>query len=85
MSRHIACVNCHGVDGKGGLLFPDGITKSADIRWSSLAKEGFEQATFNKAVTKGLDESDQPLSTWMPRWTISDTDLNDLTVYLKTL
>ena len=85
MSRHIACVNCHGTNAKGGLLFPDGVTKSADIRWSTLAKEGFEQATFNKAVTQGLDESDQPLSHWMPRWTISDADLNDLTIYLKAL
>ncbi len=85
MSRHIACVNCHGVDGKGGLLFPDGTTKSADIRWSTLVKEGFDQTTFEKAVTKGLDEGDQLLSTLMPRWTMSATDLTDLAAYLKTL
>lgn len=85
MSRRIACVNCHGEDAKGDFLFPDGTTKSADIRWITLESEGFDSATFKSAVTQGKDEKGAALSAWMPRWTITDTQLKDLEAYLKTL
>lgn len=85
MNRRVACVNCHGQNARGGFLFPGETTKSADIRWSALADEGFDQASFNKAVTQGVDEKGQALSNWMPRWKISDADLTDLATYLKTL
>ena len=85
MSRRIACANCHGEDAKGDFLFPDGTTKSADIRWTTLETEGFDAASFKTAITEGTDEKGAALSDWMPRWTITDTQLKDLEVYLKTL
>lgn len=85
MARHIACVNCHGENGKGGFVFPDGTTESADIRWSTLEEEGFDAASFKAAVTEGVDEKGDALSPWMPQWTMGDEDLNDLIAYLKTL
>lgn len=85
MNRHLACANCHGQNGRGGFLFPDGTTKSADIRWSELTAAGYDDAKFARAVTQGEDAAGQPLSGWMPRWKISDTDLNDLAAYLRTL
>ncbi len=83
--RPIACANCHGIDGKGGFLFPDNKTASADIRWEELAKEGFDEAKFKEAVKEGVNEKGDRLSVWMPRWDISDKDLDALIAYLKTL
>ncbi|MFA5866841.1 MAG: cytochrome c [Actinomycetota bacterium] len=85
MMRPISCANCHGIDGKGGFLFPDNKTSSADIRWEELAKEGFDEAKFKKAVTEGVNEKGERLSVWMPRWDISDKNLAELIAYLKTL
>jgi hypothetical protein len=85
MNRHLVCANCHGQNGRGDFLFPDGTTKSADIRWSTLAAAGYDQAKFATAVTQGKDQSGNALSGWMPQWKISDADLADLAAYLKTL
>jgi cytochrome c oxidase subunit II len=85
MMRPIACANCHAINGKGGFLFPDNKTASADIRWEELKKAGFDEAKFKKAVTEGLDEKGERLSVWMPRWDIPDKDLNELITYLKSL
>jgi cytochrome c oxidase subunit 2 len=85
MMRPIACANCHGIDGKGGFTFTDGKTVSADIRWETLTDENFDEAKFKKAVTEGLDEKGERLSVWMPRWDITDKDLDELIAYLKTL
>ncbi len=85
MMRPIACANCHGINGKGGFLFPDNKTASADIRWEALSKAGFDEAKVKKAVTEGLDEKEEKLSVWMPRWDITDKDLDELIIYLKTL
>ena len=85
MMRPIACVNCHDISGKGGFVFPQGKVASADIRWQSLQAAGFDEAKFKSAVTEWLDDKGKPLSAWMPRWNISDKDLDILIAYLKTL
>lgn len=85
MMRPIACVNCHDINGKGGFVFPQGKVASADIRWESLKAEGFDEAKFKLAVIEGLDEGGKPLSVWMPRWNMSDKDIDSLITYIKTL
>lgn len=98
MMRPVACVHCHGIDGKGDFAFPDG-TKSADIRWKTLTSEKhaekeaaekekhkpFTEKTFKKAVTEGIEPNGERLSVYMPRWKMPDKDLDDLIAYLKTL
>jgi cytochrome c oxidase subunit 2 len=85
MMRPIACANCHGINGQGGFVFPDGKIVSADIRWETLIDEDFDEAKFKKAVTEGIDEKGERLSVWMPRWDTTDKDLDELIAYLKTL
>jgi mono/diheme cytochrome c family protein len=80
----LGCANCHRADGSGDLAFPDG-TVTADIRHDALAEEGFTDATIKRAITDGVDEKGDELSSYMPRWTMSNKDLNDLVAYLKTL
>ncbi len=80
----VGCANCHGLDGRGGLLVPDG-TESADIRWSSLQAEGMDEEMVKRAITQGVDEEGGSLSPYMPRWSMDPEDLDDLIEYLKTL
>jgi len=83
MMRPLSCASCHGIDAEGGYSFPDGKTKSADIRWKTLEKE-FDEGSFKKAVKDGVDHDGGRLSYYMPRWDISDKDLDELLKYLKT-
>lgn len=85
MTRRISCANCHGEDGTGNFLFPDGTTKSADIRWTTLVDDGFDSASFKTAVTLGKTPKGRTLSTWMPRFVMTDAQLKAVEDYLKTL
>jgi len=94
----LACADCHGPDGRGGLhVMHMTVMDAPDIRWSTLteaehgAEEGemehppFDEETFKRAVTQGLDPGGGPLDLDMPRWRMSDQDLDDLIAYLQTL
>ena len=45
----------------------------------------YNDALIERAITKGVDPAGKPLSYVMPRWNMSDRDLNDVVAYLKTL
>jgi hypothetical protein len=45
----------------------------------------YDQESFKRAVTQGLDPGGDPLDPLMPRWQMSDQALNDLITYLKRL
>lgn len=38
-----------------------------------------------RAITEGLDPGGKPLDKTMPRWKMSDRDLDDVIAYLKQL
>ncbi len=86
MRGSLACVTCHGPGARGGqvsmMMFS---FKAPDIRWGALTEAGYTVDTVKQAITQGLDESGQPLAAQMPRWQMSDSDLNDLVNYLQTL
>jgi len=78
-----SCVNCHGRDGSGGFtpMMCNGV--AADIRYSEL-KEEMSDEEIKIAITKGIHEGKE-LDWCMPRWQLSEEDLNDLIEYLKKL
>jgi mono/diheme cytochrome c family protein len=80
-----SCVSCHGPDGRGGYPVMMGAEVPPDITYGALTKEGFTDETIKRAITQGLDEGGKSLAPTMPRWQMSDADLNDLIEYLKTL
>ncbi len=102
---NMACVNCHGPDGKGRTVpMMMGTIKAPDIRYSTLTSpehghaKGEEESlgqemehppytveTIKRAITQGVDPGGNPLNEFMPRWKISDEDLDDLIGFLKTL
>ena len=95
-----SCVNCHGPEGKGGLPVMMGTHTPGDIRYSALVsgkhhgqEEGGEQGVeqpytdegIRKAIRDGIEPSGEQLDRTMPRWKISDDDMNDLLEYIKKL
>lgn len=94
------CVNCHGIDGRGGVPVMMGTAIPADIRYVALAEEEggahgkeaereahppYTDELIKRAIMQGLDPAGKPLDWTMPRWAMTEVDLNDLIAYLKTL
>lgn len=95
MMGAVACVDCHGQDGRGGrvgTMF--GALEIPDIRYATLTTPRSENATtvpawtdadIARAIREGVEPNGQQLQAPMPRWQISDADVNDVIAYLKEL
>jgi cytochrome c oxidase subunit II len=88
----LACVTCHGPEGEGGqvCMMMTGCFNAADIKWPTLTGHYTDHApytidTLKQAITRGVDPAGNSLDPNMPRWSMSDTDLNDLISFLQTL
>ena len=93
----VGCVACHGIHGRGGVPVMMGTAVPEDIRYDVLTGKvqepgggkmdhpPYADATIKRAVTQGLDSAGEPLDWTMPRWQMSEADLNDLIIYLKTV
>ncbi len=82
MMHTITCANCHGQDGKGGRVHM--------MMWNFNEEEHEEhplytEKTLKLAITKGLNTAGEPLDEEMPRWYMSEPDLDDLVGFMKTL
>jgi Cytochrome c. len=91
-----SCVNCHGVSGKGGVPIMMAYAMPADITYDSLTSEEHEMEggeeheaytdeSIKIAIRDGLEPSGEELDLAMPRWHMSDEDLDDIVEYLKVL
>lgn len=90
-----SCVNCHGTDGKGGSSVMMSPVIPPDIRYNVLTSEEhndeeeehppYNNETIKQAIRDGLDPAGESLDIIMPRWDLSDSDMNDLLEYLKKL
>ena len=84
-----SCASCHGVGGVGSKFTKDNNT--IEVHAITLADLTTTYADkldtlVPDSITKGLDETGQPLNRMMPRWTIfSDQQVADLVTYLKSL
>lgn len=81
------CASCHAADGRGGTIrmMTGTAIKAPDITYSALINAGFKDATIRSAIRDGLDEAGKPLKDAMPRWQMSEADLNATIAYLKVL
>jgi cytochrome c oxidase subunit 2 len=80
-----SCVSCHGPHGRGGFVVPMTNVIAPDIRYSTLSAEQLTDAEIRKAISQGLDAAGAPLNDAMPRYHMSDKELDELVNYLKTL
>lgn len=91
------CISCHGANGTGGVAVMMGTVIPPDIRYTKLsqedhrhaeeedAHEGYTDDLIKQAITKGIKPNGKKLDSVMPRYSLSEDDLNDLIEYLKTL
>jgi len=74
--------------------------ETPDITWEHLTSEEhqdegsgeeheehppYTEETVRQAITEGINPAGEPLDEEMPRWRMSQQDLNDLIEFLKTL
>jgi cytochrome c oxidase subunit 2 len=101
MGGSLSCASCHGTDARGGKHTMHMETMYAsDIRWSALSGEhnvehadtgeqhkhlAYNFEAFRNSVERGKHPDGDELQKDMPRWNISDKDLQDLMDYLKSL
>jgi len=95
MMGNVACVDCHGEDGRGGrvgMMF--GSVDIPDIRYSTLSTTHSEEATtipawtdsdIVRAIRDGVEPDGQSLKAPMPRWAMTDAEIADVISYLKEL
>ena len=83
----------------GGHFMGMTVMDAPDIRWSTLTAEEhgepgdhkenamdhppYDAASFQNAVTQGVNPGGEPLDTAMPRWRMSDQDIQDLIDFLQ--
>jgi mono/diheme cytochrome c family protein len=96
MMHRIACVTCHGEDGKGGRVAMMMWTIDVpDITWNHLTEEEhgdeaeghppYTEESLKRAITEGIEPDGEYLDEFMPIWQMTEEDLNDLVEYIKTL
>jgi cytochrome c oxidase subunit 2 len=93
MGNYLTCAACHGPEGYGGLHQMHMQQMDApDIHLSALnsmpemkGKGEYDLADFKMAVEDGKDPAGEALNADMPRWQMSDTDLEDLFALIKSL
>ena len=90
----LSCATCHGADGHG-LQTP--MFTSPDITYANLTDpsgmiepDGERGPTYTddeirRAVVEGIDPEGEPLNWVMPRWQLTDAQMQDLAAYLRTL
>jgi len=96
----LTCATCHGPDGRGGdVQLMMRVIEVPDIRYGTLTSEehgrhdegseedhpAYTEETIGRAITDGVDSGGEPLDWPMPRWSMSDADLNDLVDFLRSL
>ena len=94
MGAYLTCASCHGPEGRGGLhQMHMEVMDAPDIRYSALnsmpeMQEGnasYGLNDFQQAVEDGEHPDGEELEADMPRWRMSDADLQDLYAFIQSL
>lgn len=81
------CGSCHGADGRGGSIRVMGgaTVEAPNITYDELIEDGFTDATIAAAIRDGVDEKGEQIDAAMPRWQMSEADVDATISYLKVL
>jgi mono/diheme cytochrome c family protein len=97
MRGAVACVDCHGSEGRGGRVrVMMRVVTVPDIRYETLTQEmghkedddghpPYTDETIRRAITQGIDPAGNPLEWPMPAWNMAEDDLDDLLAFLRIL
>ena len=84
-----SCAACHGPEGKGKIPIMMSNEEAPAITYKSLTEEEehppFNETRIKRAITEGIDPAGKPLDITMPRWQMSEEDLNEIIDFLKKL
>lgn len=95
MMGAVACVDCHGEDGRGGRLgMMFGVVEIPDIRYSAITSarlengvtaSGWTDGDLARAIRDGFEPDGQRLKAPMPRFDMTDAEIGEVISYLKEL
>jgi len=91
------CATCHGVEREGRRLMPRFWIKAPALTADALFGDddhkqdssghgdhgNYDAVSLRRAITEGIDPAGEPLDQAMPRWSMNESDLNDLIAYLE--
>ena len=90
----VTCASCHGSNGRGRR---EGGAVAVDIRHDTItrsyvrttesgrSRSPYSDALLRRAIVEGVDSDGNVLDFTMPRWEMSDQDLEDLVAFLQRL
>ena len=96
MMMGAACVDCHREDGRGGrltMMMRQSI-EVPDIRYSTLTSShdengetepGWTDSEIAEAIRTGVEPNGEQLRAPMPRWDMTDTEVDAVITYLEEL
>ncbi len=85
------CANCHGEDGEPQ---SEGTLTAPGIAWSRLTaqtyrqneiRSAYDEHLLERAIVEGVNASEKPLNSAMPRYRMSKTQVTAVIAYLKQL
>ena len=92
-----SCSSCHGVDREGQRLWPRFWIKAPALTNKALFDDddhkdesdahgdhaSYDVESLRLAITNGLDPDGEQLNSAMPRWSMSQGDMDDLIAFLQ--
>lgn len=78
------CVPCHGRNGLGGMVHSC-MRHAPNIQYAVLRAKHYTDPKIKRSITEGVNAAGTRLNNFMPRWKMSDEQLDALIVYLETL
>lgn len=100
MGSYLTCASCHGPEGRGGVhRMHMQVMDAPDIRYQALSSEldehggedhgaeddEYDLDDFRLAVIEGKHPNGEELSRDMPRWRMSEENLQDLFAFIQSL
>ena len=91
------CATCHGFEREGRRLMPRFWIKAPALTSEALFGDddhkkdsdghgnhgNYDAVSLRRAITEGVDPAGELLGQAMPRWSMNESDLNDLIAYLQ--
>jgi len=80
------CSVCHGENGQGRTVQQGGIKGSAPpITYEALQQKGYDEDEIRRAIINGTAPGGRNLSHYMPRWNMTNEEVDAIVRYLKKL
>ncbi|MDI3326192.1 cytochrome c [Pontibacterium granulatum] len=88
-----SCASCHGNDRKGQRLYPRFWIVAPPLTRLALFQDhddghgdhqSYDKESLKRAIRQGIDPSGEQLNSAMPRWQMSEEDMDDLVNFLMT-